>query len=93
VRRRGGLQPHLLYGTAGAHWESGIGFSSGNNAAVLTADGEFIANRPGSPALAKLHDYFTSWDHAGRPGLEALTPTLHPTETGWAVRTALSPDR
>lgn len=77
------------YGTSGTTWESGIGFSSGNNAAVLMADGHFRANTAESPALAKLRDYFDGWQAAGRPGLDDLAPTLSQTATGWQVRTAL----
>jgi protein-L-isoaspartate(D-aspartate) O-methyltransferase len=77
------------YGIAGSTWESGIGFSSGGNAAVLTTDGQFIANPPDSPALATLRDYFDGWDQAARPGVEALEPVLRRVDTGWSVRTAL----
>jgi protein-L-isoaspartate(D-aspartate) O-methyltransferase len=77
------------YGTSGTTWESGIGFSSGNNAAVLTSDGHLRANRSDSPALTKLRDYFDGWQEAGRPGLDNLTATLHRTTSGWQIRTAL----
>ncbi|TDC80144.1 methyltransferase domain-containing protein [Actinomadura sp. 7K507] len=77
------------FGTSGTTWESGIGFSSGNNAALLMADGHLRANKPDSPALTKLRDYYESWQDAGRPGLDDLTATLHQTATGWQVRTAL----
>lgn len=53
------------------------------------ADGQFIADRPDSPALTKLRDYFDGWDQAGRPGLEALEPVLRRVGGGWSVRTAL----
>lgn len=75
------------YGTAGWEWTSGIGFSSGNNAAMLTADGRIHANREDSPALAKLRDYVRDWREADRPGLEALHPTLHRDDRGWLIRT------
>lgn len=77
------------YGTSGTAWESGLGFSSGNNAAVLMASGTLRANMDGSPALVKLKDYWAGWQEAGRPGLDELDPVLSPEPTGWQVRTAL----
>ncbi|TQM76171.1 protein-L-isoaspartate(D-aspartate) O-methyltransferase [Thermopolyspora flexuosa] len=78
------------YGTAGDVWISGIGFSSGKHAAVLTADGRFLANRSDSPALAKLRDHFRDWQLAGRPGIDALQPRLIPISDGWQVRVTLA---
>jgi protein-L-isoaspartate(D-aspartate) O-methyltransferase len=77
------------YGTAGTVWESGIGFSSGRNAAALMADGTLRANTATSPALAKLRDYWDGWEQASRPGLDDLVPVLSPHRAGWQVRTAL----
>jgi protein-L-isoaspartate(D-aspartate) O-methyltransferase len=77
------------YGTSGTTWESGIGFSSGSNAAVLMPDGSLRASTAASPALAKLRDYWDGWESAGRPGLDDLVPTLRQTGAGWQVRTSL----
>lgn len=64
-----------------------VGFSSGLNAAALTSAGTLIANGLDSPALAKVREYFTEWEKAGRPGVDTLRPVLRATETGWQVRT------
>jgi protein-L-isoaspartate(D-aspartate) O-methyltransferase len=77
------------YGTTGIRWLSGIGFSSGSNAAVIIADGGVIASHPGSPALTKLQGYLSEWDQTGRSGLDAARPVLHQADDGWSVRTAL----
>ncbi len=77
------------FGMTGGDGLSGIGFSSGNNAAVLTDDGQLRANRPDSPALSKLRDYLAAWTDAGRPGLSDLAATLSGHPTGWRVRAVL----
>ena len=78
------------YGTSGTNWTSGIGFSSGNNAAVITDDGHIITNRVDSPALLKLRDYLAAWQAAGRPGIDQTRAVLTHTDGGWHVRTAES---
>lgn len=69
--------------------DNAIGFSSGNNAAVLTDAGAIIANTATSPALAKLRDYLRDWDNTGRPGLSDLMATAVSRDDGVAVRLAL----
>ena len=66
-----------------------IGFSSGNNAAVLTDTGTIIASTAASPALAKLRDHLHDWDNAGRPRLSALIATTQSRDDGLAVRLTL----
>jgi protein-L-isoaspartate(D-aspartate) O-methyltransferase len=69
--------------------DNAIGFSSGNNAAVLTDTGTIIANTAASPALAKLRDHLHDWGNAGRPGLSTLIATAQNKDAGLAVRLAL----
>ncbi|MGH8886949.1 MAG: protein-L-isoaspartate O-methyltransferase family protein [Egibacteraceae bacterium] len=78
------------YGTVGRTWISGIGFSTGHNAAVLTSEGYFIADTPDSPPLMKLRLLFRDWEQRGRPGIDALAPVLEPTSEGWQVRATLA---
>jgi protein-L-isoaspartate(D-aspartate) O-methyltransferase len=66
-----------------------IGFSSGNNAAVLSDDGAILANAGDSPALAKLRDYLNDWDQGGRAGLADMVPVAENTGDGWTVRLSL----
>jgi protein-L-isoaspartate(D-aspartate) O-methyltransferase len=75
------------HGTADG--DNAIGFSSGNNAAVLTDSGTILANAAASPALAKLRDRLEDWDDARRPGLADLMPTTVDRQDGAAVRLTL----
>jgi protein-L-isoaspartate(D-aspartate) O-methyltransferase len=75
------------HGTADG--DNAIGFSSGNNAAVLTDAGTILASTDTSPALAKLRDRLGNWDSAGRPGLTDLMATTDTGEDGEVVRLAL----
>lgn len=47
--------------------DTAIGFSSGNNAAVLADTGTIIASTPASPALVKLLDHLHDLNNADRP--------------------------
>jgi protein-L-isoaspartate(D-aspartate) O-methyltransferase len=69
--------------------DTAIGFSSGNNAAVLTDTGTIIASTATSPALSKLRDHLHDWDNAGRPGLSTLIARAENRDDGLAVRLAL----
>jgi len=91
-REASGQRPSNLtaYGTAGSTWISGIGFSNGHHAAVLTSDGYFITDRPDSPPLMRLRAFFQDWEQRGRPGIAALAPVLEPTNDGWQVRVTLA---
>ncbi|WP_020391778.1 hypothetical protein [Kribbella catacumbae] len=77
------------YGTGEPDWITSIGFSSGHNAAVLTADGQLIANAEDSPALAKLREFIQDWYDAGKPGLESLHGVLNQRPDGWTVTAVL----
>ncbi|MBO0802129.1 MAG: methyltransferase domain-containing protein [Nocardiopsaceae bacterium] len=66
-----------------------IGFSSGNNAAVLTDVGTILASTAASPALAKLRDRLDDWENAGRPGLSTLNATAQDKDGDLVIRLAL----
>ncbi|MFC0623648.1 protein-L-isoaspartate O-methyltransferase family protein [Kribbella deserti] len=74
-----------VYGTGAPGWILSIGFSSSRNAAVLTQDGQLIANSENSPALMKLREFMSDWHNAGKPGLELLRGRLVRQDPGWAV--------
>ncbi|MEU9835911.1 methyltransferase domain-containing protein [Streptosporangium sp. NPDC048047] len=74
------------WGSGGPGYVSGVGFSSADNAAVLTVDGEVLANRQDSPALVKLRDHLGDWEAAGRPDLERLAVVIEQDGGGWHVR-------
>jgi protein-L-isoaspartate(D-aspartate) O-methyltransferase len=74
------------HGTADG--STAIGFSSGNNAAVLTDEGTLIANTVTSPALAKLRDYLHDWGSAGRLAITDLAVMTETKNEGLAVRLA-----
>lgn len=78
------------HGTADG--DNAIGYSSGNNAAVLTDTGSVLANTEASLALAKLRDCLNDWDTAGRPGLAGLRAVTENGKDGVTVRLALSAD-
>lgn len=74
------------HGTADG--STAIGFSSGNNAAVLTDDGTLLANTATSPALAKLRDYLRDWESADRTATSDLAATTETRDNGLAIRLA-----
>jgi protein-L-isoaspartate(D-aspartate) O-methyltransferase len=71
--------------------DNAIGFSSENNAAVMTSGGDILANSASSPALAKLRDYISDWDHDGRVGLADMTAVTVSTDGRQAIRLSLPP--
>lgn len=73
------------YGTGEPDWITSIGFTSGHNAAVLTAEGQLMANSADSSALAKLREFIRDWYDAGKPGLESLHGVLTQRPEGWMV--------
>lgn len=72
----------------GPDGDNAIGFSSGNNAAVLTDTGTILASSAASPALAKLRDRLDDWENAGRPRLTDLIAISENNEDGTVVRLA-----
>ncbi|MFB6726351.1 protein-L-isoaspartate O-methyltransferase [Kribbella sp. NPDC056345] len=78
------------FGTGAPEWTTAIGFSSGNNAAVLTAEGQLLGNREDSPAVAKLKDVIREWYDSGRPGLDSLEANISDHPDGWTVSAYLS---
>ncbi|TDD50068.1 methyltransferase domain-containing protein [Kribbella antibiotica] len=78
------------FGTGAPDWITAIGFSSGNNASVLTAEGQLLGNREDSPAVTKLQDVIREWYDGGRPGLEASRAQLSRSAEGWIVSASLS---
>ncbi|WP_433020146.1 protein-L-isoaspartate O-methyltransferase family protein [Kribbella sp. CA-294648] len=86
VGREGAQRSNLTaFGTGEPDWVTAIGFSSGNNAAVLTAEGQLLGNREDSPAVAKLRDVIKEWYDADRPGLDAVQADLTAHIDGWLV--------
>ncbi len=78
------------FGTGAPDWITAVGFSSGSNAAVLTAEGQLIGNREDSPAVTKLRDIIREWHDAGQPGLEASNAHLMQSAEGWTVSARLT---
>lgn len=87
-----GAASFSTWGTGAPGWETGFGFSSGRNAAMLADSWQIRANTATSPALAKLRDYLKAWEDAGRPGLEQLGVDLVPGDSGWQVHATLPAD-
>jgi protein-L-isoaspartate(D-aspartate) O-methyltransferase len=86
VGREGAKASNLTaFGTGEPYWITAIGFSSGNSAAVLTAEGQFLANREDSLAAAKLRDVIQEWYDADMPSLDALEADLSAAAGGWFV--------
>jgi protein-L-isoaspartate(D-aspartate) O-methyltransferase len=73
------------FGIGQPDWVTAIGFSSGNNAAVLTAEGQLLGNREDSPAVAKLRDVIKEWYDADRRGLDSVEADLTAAADGWNV--------
>lgn len=91
VGREGAQRSNLTaFGTGQPYWITAIGFSSGDDAAVLTAEGQFVANREDSPAAAKLRDVIQEWYDADRPGLAAVEADLTVAAGGWLVTARVS---
>ncbi|MFB6722882.1 protein-L-isoaspartate O-methyltransferase [Kribbella sp. NPDC056345] len=91
VGQEGSSRSNLTaFGTGAPDWITAIGFSSGSNAAVLTAEGELLGNREDSPAVIKLHDVIRAWQDADRPGLEASRAQLTRSAEGWIVSASLA---
>lgn len=73
------------FGTGEPYWITAIGFSRWDSAAVLTAEGQFLANREDSPSAAKLRAVIQEWYDADRPGLGAVKADLAAAPGGWFV--------
>ncbi|QSY51107.1 MULTISPECIES: hypothetical protein [Streptomyces] len=68
----------------------GLGHSTRHSVAVIQEDGTILADSTDSGSLTVLRGWLAAWENAGRPGLDAYTPTLVPdmdTDVpGWDLR-------
>ncbi|WP_182607799.1 hypothetical protein [Streptomyces alkaliphilus] len=67
-----------------------FGHSTPISAAVLTRDGQIVADAPNSPSLAVVRGWIEGWRAAGRPSRGDYTPVLVPVDgpdgSGWDLR-------
>ncbi|MBB6344348.1 hypothetical protein ACWGH8_34595 [Nonomuraea muscovyensis] len=61
-----GAASFSTWGSGAPDWDSGFGFTSGRNTAMLLDSWQIRANTANSPALAKLRDYLQAWEDADR---------------------------
>ncbi|WP_113700104.1 protein-L-isoaspartate O-methyltransferase family protein [Nonomuraea lactucae] len=84
-----GAASFSTWGSGAPEWDSGFGFTSGRNTAMIIDSWRIRANTANSPALAKLHDYLQAWENAGRLGIEQLDACVTAGDRGWEVRATL----